>query len=202
MPKKDPRLDAYIAQSAPFAQPILKQLRKVVHAGCPDVEETLKWSMPHFDYKGPLCGMAAFKRHGSFGFWKAALILPVDLGIERKGMGQFGPITTLSDLPPEEILVGHVRKAVELNEAGVKIPRRAKPRTKPLVIPDYFQNALRQNAKAKRTFDGLTYSHQKEYVEWLTEAKRDATRAQRLATALEWLAQGKPRMWKYQPKRS
>ncbi len=118
MPKKDPRLDAYIAKSAPFAQPILKQLRKVVHAGCPEVEETLKWSMPHFDYKGPLCGMAAFKRHGSFGFWKAALILPVDLGIERKGMGQFGPITTLSDLPTEEILVGYVRKAVELNEAG------------------------------------------------------------------------------------
>lgn len=204
MPAKDSRIDAYIAKSAPCARPILKHLRKIVHTGCPSVEETLKWSMPHFEHRGMLCGMAAFKHHCTFGFWKAALIFPENRDTERQAMGHFGRITALSDLPPDDVLLGYVRKAVELNEAGVKSPRPSKPRTKPmpLVIPDYFQNALRTEVKAQQTFGRLSHSQQKDYVEWLTDAKRDATREQRLATSIAWLAEGKTRMWKYQPKRS
>ncbi len=200
MPSKDPRIDTYIAKAAPFAQPILKHLRKVVHAGCPKVEETLKWSMPHFDYKGMMCGMAAFKAHCSFGFWKAALIFPEDSVTEREAMGHFGKITELSDLPSEKVLLGYVRKAAALNDAGVKAPGRSAPKKKPqeLVVPEYLTAALRNNRKARETFEKLSQSCRKEYVEWLTEAKRDETREKRLATTLEWLAEGKSRNWKYQ----
>ncbi len=90
MASKDPRIDAYIAKSADFAQPILKHLRKVVHAGCPKVEETLKWSMPHFDYKGVMCGMAAFKAHCVFGFWKESLIFDSGKAPEKTAMRSFG----------------------------------------------------------------------------------------------------------------
>ena len=122
MGKKDPRVDAYISKAAPFAQPILKHLRKVVHAGCPQVEETIKWSMPHFDYKGIMCGMAAHKQHCSFGFWQEA-----ELALEKErrnsdGMGHFGRITSLKDLPDEQTLIGYVRKAVALKDSGVKKP--------------------------------------------------------------------------------
>ncbi|MEP6821034.1 MAG: YdeI/OmpD-associated family protein [Chthoniobacterales bacterium] len=200
MPSKDPRIDAYIAKAAPFAQPILKHLRKVVHAGCPKVEETLKWSMPHFDYKGMMCGMAAFKAHCSFGLWKAALIFPEDSATEREAMGHFGKITTLSDLPSEKVLLGYVRKAAALNDAGVKAPGRSATKKEPeeVVVPDYLIAALRNNRKARETFEKLSKSCRKEYVGWLTEAKRDETREKRLATTLEWLAEGKSRNWKYQ----
>lgn len=200
MPSKDPRIDAYIAKAAPFAQPILKHLRKAVHASCPKVEETLKWSMPHFDYKGMMCGMAAFKAHCSFGFWKAELIFPEDAAKERETMGHFGKITKLSDLPAEKVLLGYVRKAAALNDAGVKTPTRSERTKKPqaLVVPDYLTAALRNNRKARETFEKLSYSCRKEYVGWLTEAKRDETREKRLATTLEWLAEGKSRNWKYQ----
>lgn len=197
--REGPRVDAYIAAAAPFAQPILKRLRKIVHAGCLDVVETMKWSMPHFDYKGGLCGMAAFKAHCSFGFWKASLIFGADAEAEREAMGNFGRITALSDLPSDKVLIAYVRKAVELNEAGVKSPTRSKPRKKePVEVPDYLTVALKKNRKALAVFEAFRPSHQREYVEWLTEAKRDATRHQRLATAIEWMAEGKPRNWKYQ----
>ncbi|MBA2622089.1 MAG: YdeI/OmpD-associated family protein [Chthoniobacterales bacterium] len=199
MSKKDPRLDAYIAKAAPFARPILKHLRKIVHTGCPEVQETMKWSMPHFDYKGPMSGMAAFKQHCTFGFWKASLVFGEPAGTEA--MGHFGRITKIDDLPAEKVLIGYVRKAVELNDAGLKIPR-AKPvtRTAPLLVPDYFRNALRQNGKAAKTFDGFSYSKRKKYVVWVIEAKREETREQRLATSIKWLAEGKSLNWKYQPK--
>jgi len=198
MPKKDPRVDAYIAKAAPFAQPILKHLRKLVHAGCPEVEETLKWSMPSFIYKGILCGMAAFKEHCTFGFWKHDMVVG-DQGAPKadEAMGTFGRITKLSDLPGDPIVLGYIRKAVELNDAGIKKPARPKKPREELEIPTSLMLALKENKKALETFEQLSYSHKKEYVEWITEAKRDETRNKRLATAITWLAQGKPRNWKY-----
>ncbi|MEP6686658.1 MAG: YdeI/OmpD-associated family protein [Verrucomicrobiota bacterium] len=199
MAKKDPRVDAYIARSAEFAKPILKHLRKVVHAGCPDVEETMKWSFPHFDYKGIMCGAAAFKEHCAFGFWKAALIFDGDPKAEKEAMGHFGRITSLDDLPDAKTLIGYVRKAAELNKEGIKAPDRTKPQKRePIDIPDYFAVALRKNAKARKTFEKFSPSHRHEYLEWVTEAKREETRKQRLATSIEWLSEGKPRHWKYQ----
>lgn len=200
MATKDPRIDAYIAKSAEFAKPILKHLRKVVHAGCPDVQETMKWSMPHFDYKGVMCGMAAFKEHCAFGFWKADLILDRDKQKEKRGMGSFGCIKSLDDLPGEKTLIGYVKKAAALNEAGIKAPGRTQPKKrKPLPMPDDFSAALKKNAKARTTFEKFLPSHRREYIEWITEAKRDETRKQRLATSLKWLAEGKARNWKYMP---
>jgi uncharacterized protein YdeI (YjbR/CyaY-like superfamily) len=198
MPKKDPRIDAYIAKSAEFAQPILKHLRKVVHAGCPNVKETMKWSMPHFDYKGVMCGMAAFKEHCAFGFWKGELIFGGEKKIEQDAMGHFGRITSLANLPNEKTLTSYVRKAAELNEKGVQAPWRGRQKRKPpLTIPDYFGAALKKNAKARKTFENFSTSQRREYVEWVTEAKREETRKQRLVTSMEWLAEGKVRNWKY-----
>lgn len=199
MPRKDTRIDAYIAKAADFAQPILKHIRKVVHAACPEVVETVKWGMPFFEYKGALCSMAAFKEHCSFGFWKDELILGRKPGgRDGEGMGHFGRLTKISDLPPNKTLIGYIKKAVELNETGVKkpVPRRLAVK-KELVVPDYFTAVLAKNKKARTTFESFSYSHKKEYVEWITEAKREETRKQRIATALGWLIKGKSRHWKY-----
>jgi uncharacterized protein YdeI (YjbR/CyaY-like superfamily) len=202
MATKDPRIDAYIAKSADFAKPILKHLRKVVHAGCPQVEETMKWSMPHFDYKGVMCGMAAFKEHCAFGFWKESLIVGRDKASDKTVMGSFGCIKSLADLPSEKTLIGHVKKAAALNEAGIKVPGRTQPKKRaPIPVPDYFAAALRKNAKARKTFADLSPSHRREYLEWITEAKREETRNARMATTIKWLAEGKPRHWKYVPKK-
>lgn len=152
MGSRDPRLDAYIAKSADFARPILRHQRRVVHAGWPDVEETLKWRMPAFMYQGPLAGMAAFNQHCTFGFWKQALL-------EGDGTG-----------------------------------------TRELTVPAYFMNALRKDKKALETFKGFSDSHQKEYVEWVVEARTDETRTRRLETAVDWMAEGKARNWKYERK--
>jgi uncharacterized protein YdeI (YjbR/CyaY-like superfamily) len=200
MTTNDPRVDAYIAKSADFARPILKHLRQLVHATCPEVEETLKWGFPHFLHKGMLCSMAAFKQHCTFGFWKRALLFDEKKGGAKaeEGMGCFGRITSLADLPAEKVLTGYIREAVRLNDTGVKLPARPKAKEKKeLAVPDYFLAALRKNEKALQTFENFSHSHQKEYVEWVTEAKRDATRQQRLDTALAWMAEGKPRHWKY-----
>lgn len=199
MPKEDPRVDAYITAAAPFAQPILRHLRKVVHEGCPDVEETIKWGLPHFEYEGNIGGMAAFKEHCTFGFWKGDLLFGPEKAEESGAMGQFGRITQLSDLPNDATFLGYVRKAVELNEEGVTLTRSPKPKgPKVLVVPDDLNAALKKNAKARKTFKDFSYSKRKDYVEWLTEAKREETRRQRLATTIEWLAEGKSRMWKYE----
>jgi len=200
MAKKDPRIDAYIAKSAAFAKPILKHLRKVVHAGCPEVEETLKWSMPHFDYKGVMCGMAAFKQHCAFGFWKADLIFDRGETTEKSGMGSFGCIKSLADLPSEKRLIGYVKKAAALNADGIKAPGRTQPKKRaPLPIPDDFTAALKKNAKARKTFENFSPSHRREYIEWVTEAKREETRKERLVKSVRWLCEGKARNWKYQP---
>jgi uncharacterized protein YdeI (YjbR/CyaY-like superfamily) len=198
MGKKDPRIDSYIARSADFAKPILTHLRKLVHAGCPEVEETIKWGFPHFMYKGILGGMGAFKNHCTFGFWRGALIVGKRTNKNEQAMGQLGRITTLSDLPADKIIIGYVKKAVELHDAGIEVPKRVRPaRKKKLNIPPYFKSALRKNKKALRSFEEFSPSHKKEYVEWLTEAKTEETRTKRLKTAVEWITRGKSRNWKY-----
>ena len=200
MGTKDARVDAYIAKSAVFARPILKHLRKIVHTGCPDVEETIKWQFPHFDHKGVMCGMAAFKEHCAFGFWKEALVLNRDKAVEKTAMGSFGCVTSLADLPSEKTLIGYVKKAAALNDAGIKAPGRTQPKKKePLAVPNYFNAALKKNAKARKTFENFAPSKRREYLEWVTEAKREETRNERLATSIKWLAEGKSRHWKYQP---
>jgi uncharacterized protein YdeI (YjbR/CyaY-like superfamily) len=197
MAKKDSRINAYIDKAAPFAKPILKHLRKIVHAGCPDVEETIKWNMPHFEYKGIMCSMAAFKEHCAFGFWKQKLIFPAGAAKTKEAMGHFGCIKSLRDLPSEKTLIGYVRKAAELNEKGIKDPRQEKPPKGRPRVPKYLSAALKKNAKARKTFENFSPTHQREYVQWLTDAKREETRQRRLKTAIEWLAQGKPQSWKY-----
>lgn len=200
MATKDPRVDAYIAKAQPFAKPILSHIRKTVHAACPGVEETMKWSFPHFDYKGMLCSMASFKEHCAFGFWKAALLK--DGGIPAKSaeaMGQFGRITSVSDLPSDRVLAALIKKAVSLNDEGVKAPKRKAAPKKPLAVADNLAAALRKNRKALAAFEAFSPSHRREYIEWIAETKTDETRQRRIATAIEWLAAGKSRNWKYEP---
>lgn len=198
MPKKDPRIDAYIASAADFAKPILTHVRKLAHTACPEVEETIKWRMPHFVHKGILFFMASFKQHCTLHFWKGELVLGKDFQKSQEGMGQqFGRITAISDLPDEKVLLGYIKKAVELNEAGVKKDSGKPKAKKKVVVPDYFTAALAKNARARAAFENFPPGHQREYVQWITEAKRDETRAKRIATSIQWLAQGKPRNWKY-----
>ncbi|MGH7163710.1 MAG: YdeI/OmpD-associated family protein [Planctomycetota bacterium] len=202
MGRKDPRVDAYVERSAAFARPILKRLRKVVRAACPEVEETLKWSSPTFMYKGMLCGMAAFKAHCVFGFWKDALLrdgAPANAG--GAVLDALGRIAAVSDLPADADLARLVKRAAALNDDGVKLPRPKRKGARKLDVPDYFLRALRANRKALATFDAFSPSHKREYVDWVTEAKGEETRARRLATAVEWMAEGKPRNWKYVKKR-
>lgn len=200
MGTKDPRIDAYIAKSAAFAKPILTHIRAVVHAACPQVEETLKWNSPHFMYKGMMCGMSAFKEHCAFGFWKGALILGKDGKPVEDAMGQFGRITKVSDLPSKTKLAGYIKKAMALNDAGVGSPIAARTRKKhpALVVPQVLAAALKKNKKAAATFEKLAPSKKRDYVEWITEAKSEDTRTRRLATAIEWMAEGKSRNWKYE----
>lgn len=197
---RDPRVDAYIAKSAEFARPILTYLRDTVHECCPQVEESIKWGMPHFLYEGMLCSMAAFKQHCAFGFWKGALL--VDHARNDEAMGQFGRITSLGEAPGRKLLAGYIRKAMVLNESGAQPARRTKdaqPRP-PAEVPADLAAALGKDRRAAAVFDAFSPSHRREYIEWITEAKREETRANRLARTLEWLAEGKPRNWKYQPK--
>lgn len=196
MSKRDPRVDAYIEKSAPFAKPILTHLRALVHKTCPEVEETVKWGFPHFDYKGIMCSMAAFKQHAVFGFWKEKLLLGTKPG-SKGAMGSFGRITSLDDLPDDRVLISLIKKAMELNEKGISVPRRSSKEKEPLRIPSYFKQALQKNRKAAETFDSFSYSNKKDYIDWITEATTEETRAKRLSTALDWLAQGKVRNWKY-----
>jgi len=198
MGKRDKRIDVYIEKSPEFAHQILKTIREAVHQGCPDVEETMKWSFPHFDYKGILCSMAAFKQHCAFGFWKGSMIVEQKPYPSMGSMGQFGRMTSIKDLPSRKTLVSYVQKATALNEKGIKKP--SKPRTVPkeLTIPEYFSRAVKQNKKALTTFASFPYSKKKDYVEWVSEAKSDETRQRRLQTSVEWLAQGKARNWKYE----
>jgi uncharacterized protein YdeI (YjbR/CyaY-like superfamily) len=198
MGTRDARMDAYIARSAGFAQPILSYLREVVHEACPDVEEAMKWSSPHFTYRGMLCNMASFKQHCAFGFWKGSLILDEGDERARQAAGHFGRITCISDLPPRDEIIGYIHKAMRLNEEGVKpaSPRQREERPEALV-PDDLALALEANQAALITFDGFSPSHRREYIDWIADAKTDATRQKRLRQAVEWMAEGKSRHWKY-----
>src|SRR3954467_11824544 len=163
MGTRDTRVDAYIARSAGFAQPILTHLRDVVHAGCPEVEETIKWNFPHFLYKGLLCSMASFKEHCAFGFWKGPLIVEQG-GATEQAMGQFGRITKLSDLPSKKVLAGYIKEAMKLNDEGVKSPTRSKPKLpRELVVPDDLARSLRANAAALAAFEAFSPSNKREY---------------------------------------
>lgn len=198
MGSRDPRIDAYIAKSAEFARPLLKRLRETVHEACPQIEETVKWGSPSFVYAGGiLCGMAAFKQHASFGYWKHALVMGADAA--RDGMGSYGKMTGLADLPPKKRLIADIKKAMKLNEQGVKTPgvRKTTTQKPPPKAPPDLAAALKKNAAARATFESFSPSHKREYVEWLEEAKRDETRARRLTQAVEWMAEGKARNWKY-----
>ncbi len=200
MPTPDKRVDAYIAASQAFARPILEHVRAAVHRGCPDVEETMKWGFPHFMYRGMLCSMASFKQHCALNFWKGAL-LPGVPKARGGSMGQFGKIESLDDLPTEKTLVKLVGLAAKLNEAGVKTPKIRKPESKPrgtvARTPAGFLAALRANPKALAAYEAFSPSHRREYAEWIAEAKKEETRNQRIETALTWIAEGKPRTWKY-----
>ena len=197
MPNKDPRVDAYIEKSADFAKPVLIHLRKLIHKASPKVSETVKWGMPAYEYKGLVCGLAAFKQHCTFGFWKQKLLDYDGFSSEKTAMGSFGRITSKKDLPPDDVIVKLIQRAVELNEKGVKTAKKAPAAKKDLTVPEDLKKALALDAAAKATFDSFSYSHKKEYVEWIEEAKTDATREKRLATTIEWLAEGKDRNWKY-----
>lgn len=202
MGKTNKRVDAYIAKARPFAQPILHHLREMVHKGCPGVEETIKWGMPSFDYKGPYCSMASFKEHAVFGFWKASLMKDAAKmkDNQQNAMGHAGKIKSLSDLPTDKILLGWLKEAAKLNDDNVKLPPRNKTEKKDIVVPDYFTRALGKNKKALKTFEAFSPSHKREYIEWITGAKSEETRNRRMSTAIEWLAEGKGLNWKYERK--
>lgn len=200
MGKKDARVDAYIAKSPDFARPILTYLRDVVHQGCPALVETMKWSTPTFEHHGILCSMAAFKEHCVFGFWKAPLLMLDGKPLVKKmesGAGQFGKLTTVTDLPAKSKLLKLVKNAATLNEAGVTIERAPRAAARPVQIPADLTRALHKNAKARAVFAAFPASHKREYVDWIVEAKTAETRQRRLDTALEWINAGKPRNWKY-----
>lgn len=202
MPAIDKRIDDYINKKADFAKPILKHLRQLVHKACPDAQETIKWGMPFFDYKGSvMCAMSAFKEHCAFMFWKAKLMNDPE-GIlqvaDRAAMGNFDRITSLKDLPSDKILTAYIKEAMRLNEDNVKLPAKKKAPVKELEMPVEFAKALKKNKQAQNVFENFSPGKRKEYIEWIAEAKTDDTRNKRIETAVEWIAEGKSRNWKYQ----
>ncbi len=198
----DSKVDVYIEKAGEFARPILIHLRNLVHTACPDVKETIKWGFPHFEYKGMLCHMAAFKKHCSFGFWKAALINESaqflnSLGLQ--GIDHFDRISTMQDLPADSVLISYIKEAMRLNEEEIKMPKKKIDTNRLAVsIPDAFKKALDADAKANQVFEKASPSFRKEYIEWIADAKTDLTRDKRIATALEWISEGKGRNWKYE----
>lgn len=193
----DPRVDAYIEKHAPFAQPILRHLRDAVHRACPDVEETVRWGMPSFSYRGQiLCQMAAFKAHAAFGFWRGSEVTDTD--DPASGMGQFGRLSSIADLPDSDALDAMIRKAAALIDSGGKAPRPVKHPKAELQVPDDLFDALAGNPAARAAYDGFPPGARRDYLEWVIEAKRPETRAKRIATAVEWMAEGKRRNWKYE----
>ena len=201
------KVDAYIARAQPFAQPILDHLRRLVHKGCPGVKETIKWSRPFFEYRGViLCNMSAFKDHCSFGFWGQEIgAILSDAGVLRDGaMGSLGRITSVAGLPPEKAMLGWIRQAARFIENGEhtspiaarnRVVKALKAAPEP---PPGFAAALKKDRKASAVFAAFSPSCKCEYVDWIAEAKRDETRQKRIAQALEWIAEGKQRNWKYQ----
>ena len=195
----DKRIDAYIAKSQEFAKPILEYMRTQVHKACPRVEEDIKWGMPYFSYNGKiLCAMAAFKQHCSFSFSRPDLMKDPGKFFRMEkggGMGVFGKIQSLKDVPPSKTFTAYIKEAMQFNEDGFKAPPMFNKA--PVIVPDYFQKALDKNKAAKSIFEKFAPSHRKEYIKWMEEAKTEATRNRRMETALEWIAEGKNRNWKH-----
>ncbi len=197
-------VDTYIANSEDFAKPILAHWRLLIHNNCADVEEVIKWSLPHFDYNGDnMCVMASYKNHCSFTFLKAELMADPRLKAnkERKPIQRFlGKITEIGDLPPDVEFIAMLKDAMQLNEKGVKVKREKPESVKPKAFdtPDYLLAALIANPKAKEVFENKSNSFRKEYIVWITDAKTDETRQKRINEALEWIAEGKGRFWKHQ----
>jgi uncharacterized protein YdeI (YjbR/CyaY-like superfamily) len=201
--KTDPRVDTYIAKSPPFAQPILTHLRKLVRKAAPQTEETIKWGRPFYVVDGTiLCNISAFKQHCTMGIWNKSVSDQVRGGgtDTSEAMGSFGRITSLKDLPADKQLLQYLQQAANDIGAGYKPMARTAPRQpKPEIpVPEPFAAALKMNKQAAVTFDSFPPSHRREYLEWITEAKRDDTRDKRIATAIEWLSEGKSRNWKYE----
>lgn len=197
------KVDEYIAQSADFAKPILEHWRQLIHDTCPEVTEAVKWSNPHFDYKGDfMLVMASYKKHCSFSFLKAAIMTDPRLkeSASLKPVQRFlGKVTKMSDLPSDEDFIELLKEAMVLNEQKTKVvvPKADKPKAAALEIPDYLAEKLAANPKAKEVFETKSASFRKDYITWLTGAKTDATRQKRIEEALEWIAEGKGRFWKY-----
>ena len=193
---RDPRVDAYIAKAQPFAQAILGHIRERVHAAMPGVEETLKWSAPAYTLDGKILLItAAFKAHAALNFWRGQEIAG---GSSDEGMGQFGKLKSVDDLPPDDELDALIRKAAELAQ-NAPTPRKAKaaPKEAPEMHPD-FAAALDRAPNAKAALESFPPSARRDYLEWIADAKQDATRQKRIATAVEWLGEGKRRNWKYE----
>jgi uncharacterized protein YdeI (YjbR/CyaY-like superfamily) len=198
-------IDLYIAKAAPFAQPILRHLRETIHAAVPGVEEAVKWSMPFFVYKGIILGnMAAFKAHCSFGLWKENVQPLMQEGVERRGegMGSFGKLTSVADLPSDKELKALLKEAARKIDAGERTRSIERPAKKKAVavtveVPEALAAALKKDKAAAKNFAGMSPSCRKEYCQWIGEAKREETREKRVATAMEWIAEGKSRNWKY-----
>ncbi|MEM8882762.1 MAG: YdeI/OmpD-associated family protein [Planctomycetota bacterium] len=203
MPKTDPRVDDYIQKAPPFARPILEKIRKVMHKGDRNFEENIKWGNPTFELDGIVGGMGAFKKHVAWGFWNAPAMS------DPEGLFEGNPkkspyamkVADVKEMPSEKVLVGYVKEAVALNKAGVKRPTNRVGGTKPPArAPKDLMDALKKSPKALATYKAFSPSKKRDYVEWVTEAKRDATRTKRIATAVEWMAEGKSRNWKYEKK--
>jgi hypothetical protein len=202
MGTRDRRVDAYIARLPDFSREICTRFRSIVHECAPEIDEDIKWGHPSFMHKGIVCGMAAFKAHVVIHFWKTALLTGSHArrATDDKTLERLARVTSASELPPKTAIAGFLKAAVKLNDGAVKAPSPTKAARKtraPLRTPPIFSKALERNAKAKATYDGFSASHRREYVEWITEAKSSETRDRRIEQALGWLAEGKPRNWKY-----
>ncbi len=203
MSKRNPQIDHIILNAQPFAKPILIYFRNLMHEICPEVEEKIKWGMPHFDYKGQMmCHMAAFKKHCAIGFFKAALIDEklVEMAKSETAMGHLGKITSISEMPNEKIIAKWIKGGMKLNEAGIKIPKSKVTQAVKLTAPDDLLKAINKNKQAKINWNNFSPSHQKEYIQWITEAKTDTTKMKRTSAAIELIAEGKGKNWKYAAK--
>jgi uncharacterized protein YdeI (YjbR/CyaY-like superfamily) len=193
---RDPRVDAYIASKNDFAQPILTHLRDLIHGHAPAVEETIKWSMPFFTYKGELlANMAAFKEHAAFGFWDR---LGLATGKEGDAMGQYGRLTDVPTLPPDTLLLGRLDEALAKIDAGEKPKRPARGAKPEAEVPPALAAALAADAQATGTWNAFPPSCRREYCEWVADAKRDETRAKRVTQTIEQARAGKKLNWKYE----
>ncbi len=209
MPKKEKRIDTYIAKSAEFAKPILNHFRSLVHKTCPELEEKVKWGFPHFDYKGgPMCSMAAFKKHCAIGFWKAELMKNgktlVKNAQSEAAMGHFGKVSSLKDLPSDKTIVSYIKEAMRLNEEGIKLsPKKTSAKEKQeLKLPNDFLELLSKTKGALKQFEAFTPGRKKDYLSWIRGAKTEITRNKRMNTAIDWISEGKDLNWRYSKQNS